>query len=288
MKTNTITSKLLLVAAISAALLARQRAPSSIADNVPLHMSPMEREHVLSAFRASATPTSNSTDTVWARRVYAPMLIHSTALCDYRAAIEEAFPEHAVTFDVVFAATENEVPWHTDYDSLGPFDASPAAIAREDFITVHTNLVSPEGSGGRLRTIDSLAVAALHYASNRVLNSFGSLAAITEPLATTLGARVRTHDGTPGAANAFNNLKAHDVTAGAGRVSYVVRLVRKSVLLSASRVREAAGGTARSTRRIREFEAFLPHLQGETVPVGEFPWGSVGGTAEGGARLMGL
>lgn len=227
----------------------------------PLMMTKEERTLVLSSFEASAPPASNATemDTVWARRTYAPMHIHSSGLQQYRSALESAFPEHAVTFDVVFAAAEGAVPWHTDFDSLGPFDARMHSIGQEHFITVHANLRSPERGGGQLRTMDSLAVATVHFVANRLLNTFGSLADVTEPLASILG--VRTHDPTPGIGNAFNNLKAHDVTAGRGRVSYVVRLVRKNVLLSADKLREAARG-ARSTRRIPEFERFLPLLNG--------------------------
>merc|ERR1711998_659465 len=144
--------------------------------------------------------------------------------------------------------------------------------------TVHANIASPTGGGGTLRTLDSLAVAAVHYMVNQLTSSFGSLAPLTEPLAILLGAR--THDATAGVGNAFNNLKAHDVTAGAGRISYVVRLVRKSVLLSGDQVRESAAGGARSTRRIREFERFIPLLNGaRSMAVGDFPWSKVSGDA---------
>jgi len=237
-------------------------------------MSKDERAHVLATFEAMchAKNGNGTRDTVWSRRVYAPMFIHEDSLLSFRTAIERAFPDHAVAFDVVFAAADNAVPWHTDYDSLGPFDVSLRSIATDDFITVHTNLVAPE-VGGSLRTVDSSALAAVHYVVNRLMNNFGSLAAVTELLSEALG--VQTHDPTPGVGNAFNNLKPHDVTAGAGRISFVVRLVRKSVRLSGAQIRDAANG-ARSTRRIREFERLLPHLNGASeVPVCDFPWASV-------------
>lgn len=239
----------------------------------PLRMTKDERAHVLSSFEATAPPASNTTDTVWAHRAYAPMYIHRPSVASYRTSIERAFPSHVVAFDVCFAAADIPVPWHTDWDSLGPFDASLASIAREDFITVHTNLLSPENGGGQLRTLDSLAVAAVHFVANQMTNSFGALARLTEPLAAALG--VREHDTIPGVGNAFNNLKAHEVTAGRGRISYVVRLVRKDVLLSADKVRAAASG-ASGTRRIREFEHFLPLLHGASkVAAGSFPWSDV-------------
>lgn len=235
----------------------------------------MTGDEVAQALSTFAAPVGNTTDTVWRARLYAPMLIHTPALSDYRSAIERAFPDHIVTFDVVFAAAEGAVPWHCDFDSLGPFEAGLGSIAREDFITVHANLVQPdEAGGGRLRTLDSLGLAALHFLSNQLVSSFGSLGRFTEPFAARLGAR--THDGTPGLGNAFNNLKVHGVTAGAGRISYVVRLVRRNVLLSRDKVRAAAGGTGGlSTRRIREFERFLPLMARDHVPAGAFAWASV-------------
>jgi len=261
-------SALLLVASVLSWQASSRQLPQFV-------MSKDERAHVLASFDASAPPAGNSSDTVWARRRYAPMFIHGPRLRAFRTAIERAFPLHAIAFDVVFAAADNAVPWHTDYDSLGPFDVSLRSIVSEDFITVHTNLVTAEDGGGRLRTLNSLPIAAVHYVVNRLTNSFGSLDAITEPLATSLGVQAQTHDATAGVGNAFNNLKAHDVTAGAGRISYVVRLVRKSVVLSGAQIREAASGT-RSTRRIREFERLIPLLNGASeVLVGDFPWSSV-------------
>jgi len=239
-------------------------------------MSDDERSHVLARFFEGTAPLSNSTgtkDTVWARRTYAPMHIHAPELSAYRQKIAAAFPEHAVTFDVVFAAADNSVPWHADFDSLGPFDASLASIPGEDFITVHANLIEAEGgpAAGRLQTLDSSFVAALHYASNRLTNSFGTLGALFEPLHRS----AKTHPGAAGVGNAFNNLKAHAVTAGQGRVSYVVRLVRRDVRLSRDKVRAAATGEA-STRAIGEFKRFLPLFGGKDgLAVGEFPWNRV-------------
>merc|ERR1719478_1413168 len=166
----------MLVAAAITLLARTLLRPSLLAAAPPLVMSDDERSHVLSRFFAAAPPPSNSTakDTVWARRTYAPMHIHAPELTAYRQKIAAAFPEHAVTFDVVFAAADNAVPWHADFDSLGPFDASLASIPAEEFITVHANLIEADGAPGAgcLQTLDSPFVAALHYASNRLTNSF--------------------------------------------------------------------------------------------------------------------
>ena len=250
--------------------------PSFLTAPPPLVMSNDERAHVLKDFFAGAPPNKSNTtakDTVWAKRIYAPMHVHGPALAAYKQKIAAAFPDHAVTFDVVFAAADNAVPWHADFDSLGPFDATLASIPGEDFITVHANLIEAEGGpdAGRLQTLDSPLVAAIHYVSNRLTNSFGSLGEILEPL----HRGAKTHPGAAGVGNAFNNLKAHAVTAGKGRVSYVVRLVKKDVRLSRNKVRAAAVGEA-STRAIKEFERFLP-LFGEKdeLAVGEFEWDRV-------------
>jgi len=268
-----------LVATALALLTVRARTllrPSRLAATPPLVMSNDERSYILREFFAGGPSNSNSTakkDTVWARRTYAPMHVHAPELTAYRQKIADAFPEHAITFDVVFAAADTSVPWHADFDSLGPFDASLASIPGEDFITVHANLIEAEGgqAAGRLQTLDSPFVAALHYASNRLTNSFGSLGALFEPLHRS----AKTHPGTAGVGNAFNNLKAHAVTAGKGRVSYVVRLVRRDVRLSRDKVRAAAVGEA-STRAIGEFERFLPLFgDKDALAVGDFPWNRV-------------
>lgn len=253
--------------------------PNLVGAAPPLVMQKDEIDHVLSAFSA-ATANGNasaSKDTVWARRTYAPLHIHGPALTRYRAQLEKAFPTHAITFDVVFAAADNAVPWHADFDSLGPFVSSVASISDESFITVHANLVEGGAGGGQLRTLDSSLVAALHYVTNRLMGTFGAADALSEPLAAGLGATPRTHDGKAGVGNAFNNLKAHAVTAGSGRISYVVRLVRRDVLLSRAKLLAAARGEA-STRRIGEFEKLLPHFPDdalEQLPVGDFPWAQV-------------
>ena len=240
-----------------------------------LPMSEDEQHHVLSHFRRSAPEgNASSMDSVWRHRLYAPMHIHHPALSAYHRRIQEAFPEHTIAFDVVFAAAELEVPWHCDFDSLGPFEVSPGSIAREEFITVHANLQKPE-SGGTLRTIDSLLVAAMHFVSNRLTGSFGRLAAATEAWVTAVGSV--SHDGRLGVGHAFNNLMAHSVTAGSGRVSYVVRLVKRDVMMRRERVAAMAegSGASKGSRRLTEFANLLPLMPREQMRVGEFPWDRV-------------
>jgi len=247
-------------------------------DDLSVELSYTERAHILDDFLGCHEATNSSSkkaqDTVWAKRAYAPMFIHRGALREYKEAIEQALPGFVVAFDVVFEAAETEVPWHCDYDSLGPFaNIDMRSIARTDFVTVHANLRSPTAGGGQLRTLNSLPVASAHYAFNVMSSSFGGLASLTAPIADLLGAK--THSGAEGKGNFFNNMATHSVTAGAGRISYVVRLVRQDVPMRRSQVEAAASG-ALGTRRLTEFGRFLPHMESsDEIRAGDFPWQSV-------------
>jgi len=274
----TVKGAALAIAAI-AVIFGAVSSPSSMADAPTMAMTDQEQCHVLSAFLESAPNGNSSKDTVWAHRVYAPMHIHRPALTSYHAAIQKAFPEHAITFDVIFAAADNAVPWHCDFDSLGPFEASLGSIGQDDFITVHANLITAkESGGGQLRTLDSLMLAAVHFIANRLTGAFGSLGDQTEWLSEILGLAVQTRAGDVGVGHPFNNLKAHSVTAGTGRVSYVVRLVRRDVLMSREKVKAIASGTgsSRGSRRLVEFDRITPLMTRNHMRVGQFPWGRVG------------
>ena len=233
---------------------------------------PEERAHVLDSFLACSDDgnTSKAQDTVWSRRTYAPMFIHRPELASYKRAIEAALPDYVVAFDVIFAAADSAVPWHCDYDSLGPFDVSFASIPRGDFVTVHANLQNH--GGGQLRTLSSLPMAAAHFAVNTLTSSFGGLAALTAPFAESLGAN--THSGAEGHGHFFNNMATHAVTQGAGRVSYVVRLMRRDVVMRREFVEAASSGTL-GTRRLKEFGRLLPLFAGAAVRAGDFPWDKV-------------
>ena len=241
-------------------------------EDLRVTLSPEERAHVLGSFLAcSDGNTSKAKDTVWARRAYAPMFIHRPELANYKRAIEAALPDYVVAFDVIFAAADSAVPWHCDYDSLGPFDVSFASIPRGDFVTVHANLQNR--GGAKLRTLSSLPMAAAHYAVNTLTSSFGGLAALTAPFAESLGAK--THSGAEGHGHFFNNMATHAVTQGVGRVSYVVRLMRRDVVMRRELVEAASSGTL-GTRRLKEFGRLLPLFAGAAmVHAGDFPWDKV-------------
>lgn len=275
MKTSTTTKAVaVIVAAASHSYLFRSASPHGLPlalDGLSVHLSHEARAHILEDFQGcqEAANATKAKDTVWAKRAYAPMYIHRPTLRSYKQAIEQALPGYTVAFDVVFAAAETEVPWHCDYDSLGPFaNIDVRSIARTDFVTVHANLRSPVAGGGQLRTLGSLPVAAAHYVFNVLSASFGGLAWATEPIADLLGAT--THSAAEGEGHFFNNMATHSVTAGAGRISYVVRLVRHDVLMRRSQVEAAASG-ALGTRTLSEFARFLP-LMGAEARAGDFPW----------------
>jgi len=221
------------------------------------------------------------------------MLIHRPEMTAFKRELEQALPTHVVAFDVIFQPSSEPVLWHCDYDSLGPFDSTPLSIATQDFISLHVNLMSSNSSmpgDGQLRTMESFVLSAVVYIYGRLgfLRSRGSgqrqfqrffnrvfngLFSLSEVLMHVFGDR--RHDSTAGAANTFNNLALHSVTAGAGRVSYAVRLVRRSVLTSRANLQALTSGD-RGTRRQPEFDPFIQHLHGaESMAAADFPFAAV-------------
>jgi hypothetical protein len=177
-------------------------------------------------------------------------------------------------------------------ERLGPFDSTLVSIARRDFLSLHVNLANASEPGaGWLRTMDSFLLAAgvYVYAQLGLLRStsgaqrsfqrffhgvFDGLFGLSERLSHILGDRA--HDSTVGAANIFNNLALHSVSAGSGRVSYAVRLVRRSVLMTRGNLLALTTGV-RGTRLQPEFEPFLQYMRvSESMPAGEFPFAEVG------------
>ena len=189
-----------------------------------IRLSKDQRERIVRAF-ASVPP---STAHAWARRHYAPMHIHDPAFRSLKHALQRRWPEHEVTFDVVFEAPPDRcVEFHSDYESLGPFAYHPfRSVARHDFLSVHFNL-TPDG--GCLRTLDWPLLSWVHH---RVILAFGIYSAAHRLLnalcAPLFRGFARTHPNTPDVGNAFDNLRLHSVSAGDARLSYV-RGSRKGV-----------------------------------------------------------
>ena len=205
----------------------------------------------------------------WSRRQYAPMHIHSKAFASLREQIAAQLPDHAIAFDVVFESQGKRVDWHGDYESLGPFafDGVPS-IRNHDFVSVHFNLTA---DGGNLKTLDWPLASTLHHF---VIVKYGIysrphklLNFLSRPL---FWVFATTRPNTVGVGNSFDNMRLHSVGAGAARLSYVVRLVRRNggVTMSPATVATCA---SRSTACERLTKVLAPAVSSE-VPAGTFAW----------------
>ena len=205
----------------------------------------------------------------WSRRQYAPMHIHSKAFSSLRDQIAAQLPDHAIAFDVVFESAGGRVDWHGDYESLGPFAFDGvSSIQNHDFVSVHFN-ITPDG--GNLSTLDWPLVSTLHHF---VIVKWGIysrphklLNVLSRPL---FWLFATTRSNAVGVGNAFDNMRLHSVGAGAERLSYVVRLVRRNggVAMSPATVATCA---SRSTACERLTKVLAPAVSSE-VPAGTFPW----------------
>ena len=208
----------------------------------------------------------------WSRRQYAPMHIHSKAFASLREQIHAQLPDHAIAFDVVFESAGKRVDWHGDYESLGPFAFDGvSSIQNHDFVSVHFNLTE---NGGSLSTLDWPLVSTLHhfiivkwgiYSRPHKLLNF-----LSRPL---FWLFATTRPNTVGEGNAFDNMRLHSVGAGAERLSYVVRLVRRNggVTMSPATVATCA---SRSTACERLTKVLAPAVA-TSVSAGTFPWASL-------------
>lgn len=216
-----------------------------------------------------STHTSSSHATVWKRRSYAPMCIHSPELSRVKSLIHATYPEYIIAFDVIFDSNGNDVGWHCDYESLGPFDVSNrwSAIKNAHFLSVHFNITP---NGGHLVTCNSLLLSYLHYLC---ISKFGIFSfahrlavALSYPLLLLLSCR---RDGRQSVGNAFDNTRLHRVAAGAPRTSYVVRLVKQgSVKVSRNSI---VTGISRSSA-CQAFRPLLLIVENEPLDVSEIDW----------------
>ena len=242
-------------------ILARQKPePASI------RLAPAQRAAIQDHFEQGPTLAGSYG---WSRRQYAPMHVHSKAFASLRDQIHEQLPDHAIAFDVVFESQGKRVDWHGDYESLGPFAFDGvSSIQNHDFVSVHFNLTE---DGGNLSTLDWPLVSTLHhfvivewgiYSRPHKLLNF-----LSRPL---FWVFARTRPNTVGVGNAFDNMRLHSVGAGAARLSYVVRLVRRNggVTMSPATVATCA---SRSTACERLTKVLAPAVTSETS-AGTFPW----------------
>ena len=242
-------------------ILARQKPePASI------RLAPEQRAAIQDHFNSGPTLAGSYG---WSRRQYAPMHVHSKAFASLRDQIHEQLPDHAIAFDVVFESQGKRVDWHGDYESLGPFAFDGvSSIQNHDFVSVHFNLTE---DGGNLSTLDWPLVSTLHhfvivewgiYSRPHKLLNF-----LSRPL---FWVFARTRPNTVGVGNAFDNMRLHSVGAGAARLSYVVRLVRRNggVTMSPATVATCA---SRSTACERLTKVLAPAVTSPTA-AGTFPW----------------
>lgn len=220
----------------------------------------------------------------WAHRLYAPMHVHAPWMADVRAALGARYPAHVVAFDVLFATAPGaRVAWHCDYDSLGPFEVGDANAALRDdhFVSVHFNLTR---GAGALRTLPWRWLSYLHY---WVIVRVGIFHAVhlhlNRACAVLFALFARTHPPTAGVGNAFANMRLHAVDASdAARVSYVVRLVRRDVLVGVRSLAVAAtrsGGVARPL--VGPLADLVARSNEGAVRCGDVPWGRLLGRARG-------
>ena len=235
-----------------------------------LRFSLKQNIQILRVLRACNAPQAHAS--VWSRRVYAPMLIHTPEFESVRTWIATTLPDYAITFDVIFESDGRGVEWHVDHESLGPFIVADRwrAIKEEHFLTLHTNLTA---DGGNLVTWDSPLASYLHFL---VISTFGIFSVahrlmllLTRPF---FGWYHKTWPNESSVANLFDNARLHAVNPGASRVSYVIRLVKRGcVTISKDSVNEGI-------RRSPACSAFVPLLStvGEApVDVGSLPWHTV-------------
>ena len=256
----------LMVAAATLIVLVAFLATRPKQKNSPIRLAPEQRAAIQDHFRDGPTLAGSYG---WSRRQYAPMHIHSKAFAPLREQIAAQLPDHAIAFDVVFESAGKRVDWHGDYESLGPFAFDGvSSIQNHDFVSVHFNLTE---DGGSLSTLDWPLVSTLHHfvivkwgiysRPHKLLNFLSRplfwLFATTRPNAVGVG-------------NSFDNMRLHSVGAGAARLSYVVRLVRRNggVTMSPATVATCA---SRSTACERLTKVLAPAVASPTA-AGTFPW----------------
>ena len=198
-----------------------------------IHMSTLQRDAIREAFEKIEHPKAHRS--VWSRRSYAPMHIHSSEFTSLRSQIYRALPQYEIAFDVLFESKGNTVGWHCDYESLGPFVVPNRWKAVKDsyFMTVHFNLTE---DGGSLTCLSWPYLSYLFYLAIAWAGIFSTAHSLLTLLFTpmfALFARVHSNQSLRG--NIFDNTRLHMVSAGNPRLSYVVRLVKKGDLVHITR-----------------------------------------------------
>lgn len=221
--------------------------------------------------------SSVSSSFAWSRRKYAPMHIHSERLTSVRDAIRRQYPDYVIAFDVLFEVSAGvDVALHCDYESLGPFEYDRyRAMHESHFRSIHFNL-TPDG--GRLVTLPWPTLSLIHH---HVISRFGLYSPLhmmcnrlTRPIVREC-AHAFTNE--VGVGNVFDNMRLHMVEAGASRVSYVVRLIRRNSNVSTSP--SLLHSTASSAPASRILHSAISRHVSEVTDVERVPWSRVRDTS---------
>ena len=193
-----------------------------------------QAKYLLQKFKESSTTTAHSN--VWANRSYAPMYIYEAELVNIKRLIEKHFHDYVIAFDVIFESKGNLVDWHCDYESLGPFYVPNRwqALKKHSFLSIHFNLTD---DGGSLTTLPWIKLSYLHYLCISTFGIFSVLhrflVFLSMPIFILFAEKCsnKKYSG-----NIFDNTLLHSVSYGKPRISYVIRLVKKDVLLTKNSV----------------------------------------------------
>ena len=235
-------------------------------------MSTTQRDAIREAFEKIEPPKAHKS--VWSRRSYAPMHIHSSEFRSLRSQIYRALPQYEIAFDVLFESRGNTVGWHCDYESLGPFFVPNRweAVKDSHFMTVHFNLTE---DGGALTCLPWSYLSYFFYlviASTGIFSTAHSI--LTLLFIPIFAFFARVHSNKPLHGNIFDNTRLHMVTAGKPRLSYVVRLVKKGgvVLISRDSIKD---GVKRSDA-CEVFNRLVDHIpSADSIDAAAISWSSI-------------
>lgn len=237
-----------------------------------IEMSDEEMIHILNEFD-KFQPTNESHTNVWSKRLYAGMFIHSPYLTSLKNQVLTKFPDYTITFDVIFQSKGNEVDWHSDHESLGPFfnETPYVAIKERHFISIHFNLTR---DGGSLRTMEWPILSYINCQINRNFNIFSLphriLANFIRPISPYFAQQ---KSNKPKLGNEFNNLAMHSVSQGQPRTSYVLRLVKSDTVKTSKQLVEAALNVSENCK---DFSKILPYFTNDDVILAsQLPWDSM-------------
>tara|TARA_A100001015_G_C14973917_1_gene706363 strand:+ start:22 stop:621 length:600 start_codon:yes stop_codon:yes gene_type:complete len=191
-------------------------------------------------------------------------------MVDIKKKLYEKYPYHIVAFDVIFESDGSLVPYHVDYESLGPFivESPIKSIANEDFLSVHFNLTT---NGGSLKSYNGVILSYIHYQTIVMFGIYSFFHKLVTFLSVPFLIFAYEFPNSVGYGNVFNNMKLHCVTSGSPRISYVVRMVKKDVNLSKKSVKM---GIQRSNA-CKAFKYLMDYVPNEKVTSEKIHWESI-------------